>query len=94
LYDGNGTQRASMSVDYDTFGGEGLFFSDKDAIQRVTMNVDGEFLGVGSEALIFTNNNGNTETSAQNVGAFFSFEDDSGHFVVNDTNGNQIGSLP
>jgi len=94
LYDANGTQRASMSVDYDDMGGEGLFFWDKYSIERVTLNVDGDFLGVGSEAALFTNNNGNTDPTASTVGGFFSFEGGGGNFFTNDTNGNPTGQLP
>lgn len=93
LYDGNGTQRASMSVDYDTSGGEGVFFRDKDSLLRAIVNVDG-YLGVGGESLVFTNNNGGSNTSNSDVGGFLSVEGGGGNFFTNDTNGNPTGSLP
>jgi hypothetical protein len=94
LYDGNGTQRASMSVDYDTFGGEGVFFWDKDSVERVSMDVDGEFLGVGGERVVFLNNTGHNNFDNSFVGGFYSFAGQGGTFFTDDTNGNQTGQLP
>jgi hypothetical protein len=94
LYDGNGTQRASMSVDYDTFGGEGLFFWDTDNVERASVDVDGEFLGVGGESLFFLNNTGHNNTDNSFVGGFYSFAGDGGHFFTNATDGTRTGDLP
>jgi hypothetical protein len=91
LFDANGAQRASLAVDYDDMGGEGLFLNDNTETQRVIVNVDGGFYGVGGEELIFANNN---PGDSQEVGAFFSLPGAGGDFFTYDTNGSQTGHLP
>jgi hypothetical protein len=94
LYDVNQTLRASMSVDNDSNGGEGLFLWDKDAVQRVSMNIDGDAFGSGFEQLVFLNNNFHNNVDNSIVGAFFSVPGQGGNFVTNDTNGASTGHLP
>jgi hypothetical protein len=94
LYDVNQTLRASMSIDFDSNGGEGLFLWDKDAVQRVNLDVDGDEFGSGFEQLVFLNNNFHNNVDNSIVGAFFSVPGQGGNFVTNDTNGNPTGALP
>jgi hypothetical protein len=94
LYDVNQTLRATMSVDYDANGGEGMTFWDKDSVARVTLGIDGNDFGSGFEQLVFLNNNFHNNIDNSVVGAFFSVPGQGGNFVTNDTNGNPTGALP
>jgi hypothetical protein len=94
LYDVNQTLRATMSIDYDANGGEGMTFWDKDSVARVSLGIDGNAFGSGFEQLVFLNNNFHNNIDNSVVGAFFSVPGQGGNFVTNDTHGNPTGALP
>jgi hypothetical protein len=89
LFDSNFVLRGTYGVDFDSTGGTGVAFADKNGVFRAVMQVDNAAVGgFGNEALFFLNPQNKV------VGNFFSPVGQGGTFTANDANGTTVAHLP